>query len=120
MAASSDLPGHLRPFLLPASAFSWLAAGAALFISTLIASHQAQVAVSLLAGAIYGYGILLSLLASGGPHPGWLMLGLVVGLIVLGWSIPPKDETAESYFCDCEEAPVRRLTIPVLAAIGGR
>lgn len=83
-AAVSDPIRLLVASLLQYSTFSWLVGGAALIVAALWLEPQARLAISLLAGAGYVYGVIANCWATHGRHPGWMLLALSVGLTVAG------------------------------------
>lgn len=70
--------------LLHFSTFNWFVGGLALICTALAFGTQAKIAVGVLVGSSYLFGALGNLWATRGRHPGWVLYGITVGLIVYG------------------------------------
>jgi hypothetical protein len=75
---------RLMPLLLQFSTFNWLLGGLALIAAALWFGHDARLATGLLVGSSYLYGALGNLWGTRGRHPGWVLMGVALVLIVLG------------------------------------
>jgi len=83
-AAVSNQIRRLVASLLQYSTFSWLAGGGALVAAALYLGPEARLAVSLVVGAGYAYGVIANCWATRGRHPGWMLLALCLGLMAAG------------------------------------
>jgi hypothetical protein len=76
--------------VLQYSTFSWLIGGLTLIVAALWLEPQARLALSLLVGAGYAYGVVANCWATRARHPGWMLLALSAGLTVAGnLGLPP-------------------------------
>ena len=74
--------------LLQFSTFNWFVGGLALLVSVFVFQREARLATSLLVGSSYLFGALGNLWASRGRHPGWVLYGTALLLIVYGLGKP--------------------------------
>ena len=71
--------------LLQFSTFNWLLGGVALVAVALAAVEpQARLAVGLLVGSSYLFGVVGNFWGTRGRHPGWALYAVSLGLIVYG------------------------------------
>jgi hypothetical protein len=75
---------RLVPGLLHFSTYNWFLGGVALIAAAIWFEPEARLATGLLVGSSYLYGALGNLWATRGRHPGWMLYGLALVLIVLG------------------------------------
>ena len=79
---------RLVPVLLHVSTFGWLAGGLALIIAACSFEREARLATGLLVGSSYLYATLGNLWATRGRHPGWVLYGVALLLIIYGLGQP--------------------------------
>lgn len=92
MVAPVYADGRLSPVirrlvaaLLQFSTFNWLLGGVALVAVALAAAEpQARLAVGLLVGSSYLFGVVGNFWGTRGRHPGWALYAVSLGLIVYG------------------------------------
>lgn len=70
--------------LLHYSTVSWFLGGLVLIAAALWFGAEARLATGLMVGGHFLYGLLGNAWATGGRHPGWMLLALSVGLIAYG------------------------------------
>ena len=75
---------RLIPLLLHFSTFVWFGGGLALIAAAFWLDRDARLAIAVLVGAAYLFGALGNLWGTRGRHPGWMLLALALGLIVVG------------------------------------
>lgn len=76
---------RLSAALLQFSTFNWLLGGVALVAVALAAVEpQARLAVGLLVGSSYLFGVVGNFWGTRGRHPGWALYAVSLGLIVYG------------------------------------
>lgn len=89
LAGKERLPGsivRMVPALLHFSTLVWLLGGLALVAAALWFEPGAKLATVAFVGVCYLFGTLGNLWATRGRHPGWMLLGAAVVLIVFGAS----------------------------------
>lgn len=74
---------RLVPALLQFSTYNWLLGGVALVVVA-VAAPQARLAVGLLVGSSYLFGVVGNFWGTRGRHPGWALYAVSVGLIAYG------------------------------------
>jgi hypothetical protein len=82
--AAPGLSGSVRRLvraLLQFSAFNWFVGGLALIIAALWLGAETRLAVGLLVGSSYLFGVVGNAWATRGRHPGWMLYAVAVGLI---------------------------------------
>src|SRR5215207_8890210 len=70
--------------LLQFSTFNWFVGGLALLAAAHAFEREARLATGLLVGSSYLFGALGNLWATRGRHPGWVLYGAALLLIVYG------------------------------------
>lgn len=93
MSADGRLPPAIRRLvaaLLQFSTYNWLLGGVALVaVAVMAVGPQAKLAVGLLVGSSYLFGMVGNFWGTRGRHPGWALYALSLGLIVFGlWGTP--------------------------------
>jgi len=86
LADASGISPTIRrivPPLLHYSTYNWLVGGIALIVAANVAGAEIRLAVSLLVGSMFLYAALANCWATRGRHPGWMLMGVAVGLIAL-------------------------------------
>lgn len=68
-----------------ASTVDWICIGALLIAAPALGSESARHGIIAAAIVAYGYAAIGNAVASRGRHPGWCLMGAVVGLSVAGW-----------------------------------
>ncbi|WP_089177501.1 hypothetical protein [Bosea sp. AS-1] len=68
-----------------ASTVDWIGIGALLISAPALGSESARHGIIAVAIVAYGYAAIGNAIASRGRHPGWCLMGAVVGLSVAGW-----------------------------------
>lgn len=68
-----------------ASTIDWICIGALLVAAPALGSESARHGIIAAAIIAYGYAAIGNAVASRGRHPGWCLMGAVVGLSVAGW-----------------------------------
>jgi len=88
VGAEARLPPVIRRLvavLLQFSTYNWLLGGAALVLVAVVAVEpQARLAVGLLVGSSYLFGVVGNFWGTRGRHPGWALYAVSLGLIVYG------------------------------------
>lgn len=88
VTADGRLPAVIRRLvaaLLQFSTYNWLLGGVALVIVAVAAvGPQAKLAVGLLVGSSYLFGVVGNFWGTRGRHPGWALYAVSLGLIVYG------------------------------------
>lgn len=92
MVAPVAANGRLSPViqrlvaaLLQFSTYNWLLGGVALVVAAVAAvGPQARLAVGLLVGSSYLFGVVGNFWGTRGRHPGWALYAVSLGLIVYG------------------------------------
>jgi hypothetical protein len=79
---------RLVPGLLHFSTVTWFLGGLALIAAALWFEKNARLATGLFVGSLYLYGALGNLWVTRGLHPGWMLMTVALGLIVLGVNKP--------------------------------
>jgi hypothetical protein len=74
----------LVPILLHMSTISWFLGGLALVAAALWFNDDVRLATAWFVGSLYLFGAVGNLWGTSGRHPGWVLLALAVGLIVVG------------------------------------
>jgi hypothetical protein len=76
--------------LLQFSTYNWLLGGVALVVVAVTAAGpQARLAVGLLVGSSYLFGVVGNFWGTRGRHPGWALYAVSLALIVFGlWETP--------------------------------
>jgi hypothetical protein len=77
---------RIVPILLHYSTASWLFCGCALIAAAFWLSGEALFVAALFVGVHYLYGAIGNFWATRGRQPGWILLGLAIGLIAYGVS----------------------------------
>lgn len=75
---------RLVPILLHFSTAVWFAGGIALIAAVFCPGREARMAISLLVGGAYLFGVIGNFWATRGRHPGWLLLAIACILIAAG------------------------------------
>lgn len=75
---------RMVPLLLHFSTISWFLGGLALVAAATWFGQGAKLATSLLVGALYMFGAVGNLWATRGRHPGWMLMGAALALILVG------------------------------------
>ncbi len=75
---------RLVPVLLQFSAFMWLVGGVALIVAGFSIEGQARFATGLLVGISYLFAVIGNLWATRGRHPGWVVFGVALLLVIYG------------------------------------
>jgi hypothetical protein len=75
---------RLVPLLMQFSTFAWLLGGLALIVAARWFEPQARLVTGLLVGSLYLFGALGNFCATGGRHPGWMLMAAALVLIVVG------------------------------------
>jgi hypothetical protein len=75
---------RLLPVLMHFSTFVWFLAGAMLVVTALTGTDSLKQTAALAAGTVYAFGVIGNAWATRGRHPGWMLLALACGLIVIG------------------------------------
>jgi hypothetical protein len=75
---------RLVPVLLQFSTFNWLVGGLALVVAAYALGREARLATGLLVGSSYLFAALGNLWATRGHHPGWVLYGVALFLIIYG------------------------------------
>lgn len=93
VSADRRLPPVVRRLvaaLLQFSTYNWLLGGVALVaVAVMAVGPQARLAVGLLVGSSYLFGVVGNFWGTRGRHPGWVLYALSLGLIVFGlWGTP--------------------------------
>jgi hypothetical protein len=70
--------------LLQFSTFNWFIGGLALVAAAYLLGREARLATGLLVGSSYLFAALGNLWATRGHHPGWVLYGVALCLIVYG------------------------------------
>lgn len=88
VSADGRLPPVIRRLvaaLLQFSTYNWLLGGVALVLVVVAAvGPQARLAVGLLVGSSYLFGVVGNFWGTRGRHPGWALYAVSLGLIVYG------------------------------------
>lgn len=88
MSADGRLPPVIKRLvaaLLQFSTYNWLLGGVALVaVAVMAVGPQARLAVGLLVGSSYLFGVVGNFWSTRGRHPGWALYALSLGLIVFG------------------------------------
>jgi hypothetical protein len=79
---------RLIPLLLHFSTFNWFVSGLALLLAAYAFGGEARLATGLLVGSSYLFGAAGNLWATRGRHPGWILYGAALLLIIYGLSKP--------------------------------
>jgi hypothetical protein len=66
------------------STISWFLGGLALVAAALWFNDDVRLATAWFVGSLYLFGAVGNLWGTSGRHPGWVLLALAVGLIVVG------------------------------------
>lgn len=74
----------LVPILLQFSTFNWFLSGCALIAAAFLLEGNARLAIGLLAGSSYLFAVIGNFVATRGRHPGWMMFGVALALVVVG------------------------------------
>lgn len=85
--SGKPMPASVRrmvPLLLHFSTISWFLGGLALIAAAAWFGQGAKLATSLLVGALYMFGATGNLWATRGRHPGWILMGAALALILVG------------------------------------
>jgi hypothetical protein len=70
--------------LVQFSAFAWLAGGIALIIAALSFGAEARFVTGVFVGSLYAFATAGNLWATRGRHPGWVLFGVALVLVVYG------------------------------------
>jgi hypothetical protein len=70
--------------LLHFSTFNWLLGGVMLAMAALSFDHQGKLATGILVASSYAFGAVGNLWATRGWHPGWILYGITLVLILYG------------------------------------
>jgi len=76
------------PLLMQFSTFAWLLGGLALVVAACWFEPQARLVTGLLVGGLYLFGALGNFWATGGRHPGWVLMAAAIALIAVGVTSP--------------------------------
>lgn len=76
---------RLVPALLHVSTAAWFTGGLVLIAAAFYADPGARLASAVLVGSLYLYAALGNAWATRGRHPGWMLMTLALGLIVLAF-----------------------------------
>ncbi|EIM24441.1 hypothetical protein [Microvirga lotononidis] len=79
---------RLVMILLQFSTFNWFVGGLALIAAVCLSGQEARLAAGLLVGSSYLFAALGNLWATRGRHPGWIVYGAALGLILYGLTEP--------------------------------
>jgi hypothetical protein len=85
--AATHIPRSTRrllAMLLHFSAFNWLVGGLVLLVAANTFEREARLVTGLLVGSSYLFAAVGNLWATRGRHPGWVLYGAAVLLIVYG------------------------------------
>lgn len=77
---------RLVPVLLHFSTVGWLLGGLALIAAAIWFGPDMRLATGVFVGGLYLFGVLGNLWGTRGRHPGWMLLGAALILIVFGVS----------------------------------
>jgi len=75
---------RLVPLLLHFSTIFWFLGGVALIVVPMVAGASAALTTAVFVGAFYTFGAIGNFWGTNGKHPGWILLGVDVALIVYG------------------------------------
>lgn len=75
---------RLVTVLLQFSTFNWFVGGVALLVAASLLGSEARLATGLLVGSSYLFATLGNLWATQGRHPGWVLYGAALVLILYG------------------------------------
>lgn len=75
---------RLIPLLLHFSTLAWLLGGLVLIAAATWSKGEARLVTGLFVGAGFLFGAVGNLWATGGRHPGWILMTAAVVLLVLG------------------------------------
>ena len=75
---------RLVTVLLQCSTFTWLAGGIALIVAAYSLETQARLATGVIVGSTYLFATIGNLWATRGRHPGWMVFGLALLLVLYG------------------------------------
>lgn len=75
---------RLVPLLMQFSTFAWLLGAVALIVAACRFEPQARLVTGLLVGGLYLFGALGNFWATGGRHPGWMLMAAALMLIAIG------------------------------------
>ena len=78
----SSVTRRLMPPLLHFSTFVWFLGGLALIVAAASLPREPRLAISLLVGVTYLFGVVFNFWATRGRHPGWILLAVAMTLIV--------------------------------------
>ncbi len=84
---ATKMSGTLRRLvaaLLQFSAFMWLVGGLALIVAVYAFEREARFATGLLVGVSYLFAVIGNLWATRGRHPGWVVFGVALVLVIYG------------------------------------
>ncbi len=79
---------RLVPLLMQFSTFAWLLGAVALIVAARWFEPQARLVTGLLVGGLYLFGALGNFWATGGRHPGWMLMAAALVLIAVGVTSP--------------------------------
>lgn len=79
---------RLVTILLQFSTFNWFIGGLVLIAAACLSGQEARQAAGLLVGSSYLFAALGNLWATRGRHPGWIVYGAALGLILYGLTEP--------------------------------
>jgi hypothetical protein len=89
LAAEGSTAAPIRklvPVLFHYSTTTWFVGGVALVVASIWSEPQTQLTLAAAVGATYLYGAIGNMWATGGRHPGWMLLAASVILILFGIS----------------------------------
>jgi hypothetical protein len=75
---------RLVPVLLHFSTFNWFLSGIALISAAIWLGPEAKLAIGLLVGSSYLFGAIGNFWGTRGRHPGWVLYGVALALVILG------------------------------------
>jgi hypothetical protein len=81
---------RLVTLLLQFSTFNWFIGGLALIVAAWAFGREARLATGLLVGSAYLFATLGNLWATRGRHPGWIVYGVALSLILYGLAEPGR------------------------------
>jgi hypothetical protein len=89
MANAEGLSAAMKRLLSPLlhfTTFNWFVGGIALIAAARSGGESVRLAVGLLVGSSYLYGVIFNAWATRFRHPGWFLYAITVGLIGIGLS----------------------------------
>jgi len=87
-ARSSTMVQRIGAVLLQFSTFNWFVGGLALILAAYVLGREARLAVGLLVGSSYLFAVIGNFWASHGRHPGWVLYGISLCLVIYGLAKP--------------------------------